>query len=136
MADITLWDGGYGPSLEGWRSIRDQILSAQGVSLKPGIIEFADRNIFNFSDASRCSGTPRAGCSVHVSLSRIDRALCRLLFDLAERARLFILIVDEPVFLRPPSLHGADLDRGSVAISDLDSAEALLPYLVPAKGKV
>ena len=130
--DIALWDGGHGPSVEGWRTIRDQVFSDLGVSFQPDVVRFADGAIFNFMDRSR-SADALAGCSVSVSSSDIDLSLCRLLFELAERARLFVLVVDAPEFLRTPSLRGADLDRGSVPISDLDTPEALFRYLVPQR---
>ena len=129
--DITLWDGGQGVPAEAWRTICDQVLAELGASFRPDIVRFGDGSAFNFSDTTRQAKDPRAGCSVQVSGLRINRQLCRLLFELAERARLFILIVDAPQFLRPPSLHGADLDRGGTLISDIDSAEALFRYLQP-----
>ena len=128
--DITLWDGGYGPSIDGWRAIRDQVFSELGVSFQPDVVRLADGGVFNFSDRSRTAGA-RVGCSVNVSSLDISRELCHLLFELAERARLFVLIVDAPEFLRPPSLLGSDPERGSVPISDLDSSEALFRYFVP-----
>src|SRR5690242_15582142 len=97
--DITLWDGGHGASIETWRTIRDQVFSEMGVSFQPDVIQFSDGRAFNFSDSSQ-SVKARTGCSTHVCGLRIDRALCRLLFELAERARLFILVVDAPEFLR------------------------------------
>src|SRR5947207_1657461 len=101
-----------------------------GVSFQPDVIRFADGRAFNFGDSSQRADA-RAGCSAHVSGLRIDRPLCRLLLELAQRARLFLLIADAPEFLRPPSLRGCDLARGSVPISDVDSSEALFRYFKP-----
>jgi hypothetical protein len=126
--DITLWDGGYGPSIDGWRRVCDEVFLELGVSFQPDVVRFPDGGTFNFSDRSRTAGV---GCAVSVSSSAINRQLCHLLFELAERARLFVLVVDVPEFLRPPCLRGSDLERGSVPISDLDSSEALFRYFVP-----
>ncbi len=123
--DITLWDGGHGPAMERWRAIRDQVLSEQGARPERGQLQFGDvRDALEFDDA-------RVGCRIHLSFADIDRPLCRLLFELAERAQLFILIVDAPHFLRPPSLRGTAFDNGSVPIGDIDGAEALFRYLQP-----
>lgn len=129
--DLTLWDGGYGPTIQDWRAIRDQVFSELAIDFKPDVIRFADGNTYNFSDRSHRPVDARAGCNVNVSSLRVGRPLCHLLFELAERARLFVLIADQPEFLRPPALRGLDLDRGSVPIADLESAEALFCYFVP-----
>jgi hypothetical protein len=101
------------------------VLLAQGARGACGRMRFGDvRDVVEFGDQ-------RVGCTVHLSLVDIDRSLCRLLFELAERARLFVLVVDAPEFLRPPSLKGCDFDRGSVPISDIDNAEALFRYFQP-----
>jgi hypothetical protein len=123
--DITLLDGGFGPSIEGWGALRDQVFSNQGALLQQGRMRFGDvRDALEFDGA-------RVGCRIHLSFADIDRLLCQLLFELAERARLFILVVDAPGILRPPSLHGAEFDRGTVPILDMDSAEALFQYFQP-----
>lgn len=133
---IMLVDGGFGPSLEDWPAIRDQVLADLGARFQPDVVRFADSEVNNFSDTSRRAKDPRVGCHVSVSLPNIDHLLCRLLFELAERARLFIVIADQPEFLRPPSLRGADLERGGLPIGDIDSSEALFLYFQPAHGSV
>jgi hypothetical protein len=134
---IILCGGGYARSLEDWPAIRDQVFADLGASLVEGSVRLSDGNWFNFSDASLATENPGAGCQVGTSALRINRPLCRLLFELAERTRLFILFADAPSFLRPPALHGAHLDLGGldIPIIDIDSGEALFLYLAGSDGE-
>jgi hypothetical protein len=129
---ITLWDAGYGPSIDDWRVTCERVFSEQGARFgaRPPRKGTGGRNRLWFGDARDALefDDARVGCHIWLTSVDIDRPLCRLLFELAERARLFVLFGDAPQFLRPPSLRGLDLDRGSVPIMDMDGSEALFQF--------
>jgi hypothetical protein len=134
---FTLGDGGYERSLEDWPALRDQVFADLGASYTPHTIRLSDGSVVNFSDNPQTAEKRRVSCHVGVPAGQMSRAVGRLLFELAERARLFILFVDEPSILRPPSLHGADLDLDGrdIPIIDIDSGEALFLYLAGSDGE-
>lgn len=134
---IGLRDRGCGPSIEDWRALRDQVFSDQGARFEFGPPRkgtggwnrrwFGDvRDALEFDDN-------RVGCHIFLTFADIDRPLCRLLFDLAERARLFVTVDVADEILRPPSLRSAELDWGTMEILDVDSAEALFQYFQPGR---
>jgi hypothetical protein len=134
---FILGDGGYERSLEDWPALRDQVFADLGATFTPHIIRLSDGNVVNFSDDSPTANNRRVGCHVGVPAGRLSRSACQLLFELAERARLFILFADEPTILRPPSLHGADLDLDGrdIPIVDIDSGDALFLEFKSSQGR-
>ncbi len=137
---ISLFDRGCGPSIEDWRALRDQVLADQGARFELGPPRkgtggwnrrwFGDvRDALQFDDN-------RVGCHIWLTVADIDRPLCRLLFELAERARLFVTFDFAPEVLRPPSVRSSELDWGPVRIFDIDSAEALFQHFQPQQEAV
>jgi hypothetical protein len=131
--DITLWDGGHAPQLSVWKDICDAVFEELGVAFEPNLITFRNGSAFNFVNEALDTKNPKTGAHVWVSFRRIDRDLCGLLFALAERARLFILVVDGPELLRPPSLKGERFESCGVKFGDVSSASALYEYFHPAQ---
>ena len=138
---ITLFDRGYGPSIEDWRALRDQVLADQGARFELGPPRkgtggwnrrwFGDvRDALEFDDN-------RVGCHIWLTVADSDRPLCRLLFELAERARPFVTVSVAAEVLRPPSVRSSELDWGPMRIFDIDSAGSVVSVFSAAtRGRV